>query len=264
MESAIARQRRFPEHENTTLRTLLFGAGVALLGGLLLWWSTNMPPGPGQSVVEQTGGLFIGSVALGLLWELGAKRSFRNEILATSKLGSQVDVFGLSWVGTWDDVDTGKWDDLFSGASRVDIFFAYGSTWRNTHNGRLRQLAGRSGVTLNVYLPDPTKSEVMTPLAARFGGMAAEKLADKILESARDFYALRQPNGATIQVHFFPKDSVFTVYRFDGSAVMTLYSHQVDRADVPVFICQAGGDLYDFIDDELGSIQTQSRDAPTP
>jgi len=217
-----------------------------------------MPPGPGQSVVEQTGGLFIGSVALGLLWELGAKRSFRNEILATSKLGSQVDVFGLSWVGTWDDVDTRKWDALFSGASRVDIFFAYGSTWRHTHNVRLHKLAGRSGVTLNVYLPDPTKSEVTTLLAQRFGGIAAEELRAKIFESARDFYAMRQPNGATIQVHFFRKDPVFTVYRFDGSAVMTLYSHNVGRADVPVFICQAGGDLYDFIDDELKS-SNQSR-----
>lgn len=243
---------------------MLLGVGVAVVGVLLLWWSTNLTPGPWQSVVEQTGGLLIGSVALGFLWELGAKRNFRNEILATSKLGSQVDVLGLSWAGEWDDLEIKTWDELFSGASKVDIFFAYGSTWRNSHNPRLRELVRRAGVELNVYLPDPAKDDVMTPLASRFGGMPADKLVEKITDSAADFYRLRQPNGANIQVHFFSKDSTFTIYRFDGAAVMALYSHQVDRDDVPAFVCVAGGKLYEFLDKQLSAIKAQSRVAPSP
>jgi hypothetical protein len=66
-----------------------------------------------------------------------------------------------------------------------------------------------------------------------------------------------------VSVHYHGGDPVFSCYRFDRSAILTLYSHTRGRASVPTIVCRDGGNLYDFVRDELRAIEEQSQDADT-
>lgn len=97
-------------------------------------------------------------------------------------------------------------------------------------------------------------------------GQRFSKTADEIaglIEAARTAYqSMSQPGGAEINVFYRPGDPVFTCYRFDGTAILTFYSHK-GRGGVPTLVCRAGGTLYSFVRDELDAIRDQSRAAPT-
>jgi hypothetical protein len=53
-------------------------------------------------------------------------------------------------------------------ANHVDLFFAYGRTWRTTHATPLRQLIERNGTRLRVVLPDRDDEALMRQLSAKF------------------------------------------------------------------------------------------------
>jgi hypothetical protein len=54
-------------------------------------------------------------------------------------------------------------------------------------------------------------------------------------------------------------DAVFSCYRFDSQAVLTLYSHGRERRNqVPTLVVR-GGELFDFVYNEIAAIAEQSR-----
>jgi hypothetical protein len=154
------------------------------------------------------------------------------------------------------------WDALFSGAEKVDIFVAYGRTWRNTHLPQLKEVVSNSKARLQVFLPDPQDMNTISILADRFS-MKRDDLVGAILEAKEAFLGLRVPNGGEVKVYFRKGDSVFSCYRFDNHAVVTLYTHSRQRGQVPTLVCRNGGTLYDFVRQELRAIQGQSKDAET-
>ena len=240
------------------MKTIFAALIVLALGCALLWLASRIPPGGWQSITEQTGGLLVGSVVIGLLWELAAKRSFRDDILATSKLASQIDAVGLTWAGEWSRVD---FNDLLRGTQSLEIFFAYGDTWRKNNHVNLQNLLASPGAKLKVYLPDPKVESVMTTMAARFELSKAE-LKKKIVDSAAEFSKLSTTEGGSVEVKYFPRDSTFSCYKFDSkTALMTLYSHKRERGSVPALQCEAGGTLFAFLDDQLASVDRESRTA---
>lgn len=64
-----------------------------------------------------------------------------------------------------------------------------------------------------------------------------------------------------IEVYFRKGDMVFSCYRFDNTAVVTLYTHSRARGQVPVIVCRKGGSFYDFVRRELEAIHDQSTQA---
>jgi hypothetical protein len=152
-----------------------------------------------------------------------------------------------------------EWAGLFSTVRELDIFVAYGQTWRNLHAPELAQLAQRSTATIRVFLADPDDHATVAVLAGRFA-ITPDELRARIQATKNDYAALRQPGGARIEIRYCAEDRVFSFYRFDDIAVVGLYSHARSRAtSVPVFVCSAPGDLYRFICDELAVIQERSR-----
>ena len=262
---AISSQfRERPFRRLTTLQTVLVAAVVAAIGAGLLyaggradWWS-NRPSL--QALINNLGGALIVSVALGALWELFGKRTFAREILETARTSTDVEAAGLTRIGSryLDDPD---WEHLFRTVRKLDISVAYARTWRHSNVSRLQAVAARPDARIRLYLPDPSDPKTVNLLADRFN-QTPDELVAAIMEAQREFEALRRPRGAEITVHHRRGDLLFSWYRFDGTAVLTLYSHSGERVSaVPTLVFTEGGSLYQYVRDELYAIDQQSQPA---
>lgn len=152
-----------------------------------------------------------------------------------------------------------EWDALFTDVRELDIFVAYGQTWRNLHARRLHQLAQRADARIRVFLPDPADEATMSVLADRFS-ITSMEMTRRVKATRDEYQAIRQPSGATIEVYYRIGDRVFSFYRLDHIAVVGFYSHSRNRLSaIPVLVCAAPGTLYEFVIEELQAIVAQSR-----
>jgi len=202
--------------------------------------------------------LLIVAILLGGVWELVGKRAFAREVLETARTSADIETAGVTRIGTNYLADP-DWAHLFSSVQELDIFVAYGATWRNAHLAQLNQLASQPRGRIRVFLPDPEDARTVSTLATRFG-YAEDDLRNRIEETRTSFAEMAIPNGAAIEVYFRPGDRLFSFYRFDSRAVMTLYNHTGTRATVvPTLVFERGGSLYAFIEAELRAVEKQSR-----
>jgi hypothetical protein len=212
-----------------------------------------------RAVLDDLGGVFIASVALGALWELAGKRSFAREVLDSSRVTTDVVAAGLRSIGT-NYLGDPDWERLFADVQKLDVFFAYGRTWRNSNDARLKSLAARRTSRIRVFLPDPTDSDAVCGLADRF--QMSETNLRVAIEEARDYFTdLGRAGRGSVSVFYRKGESTFSCYRFDKVAILTLYTHSRMRTQVPTIVCEDGGSLYDFIRAELRAIEEQSSPA---
>jgi hypothetical protein len=213
-----------------------------------------------RALLGQAGGLVLATGLLTVAWDLFGRRAFADEVLAKAGLSADVARAGIVRV-TNQYLAEVEWMSLFRDVSKLDIVVAYAATWRNTHRASLQQVARRSDSRIRVFLPDPDDVQTVAVLAERFSAQPADLIA-KINEAIRDFRSLTVPGGATIEVWLRAGDAVFSCYRFDSNAVLTLYSHARERrSQVPTFVV-SGGELFDFVYNEVSAIAAQSRLAP--
>jgi len=248
------------ESEVTTLTAVLIAVGLAALGALLMLWSTAISTNVTLSAfLGQIGGLLVATGGLAVAWELFGRRAFAREVLAKAKLSADVVDSGVTRI-TDQYLHDVEWADLFSGARKIDIVVAYASTWRNSHWSRLQEAASRPDGQIRVFLPDPDDQATMDNLGRRFA-MTAEAVATRVRDAASEFRSLSKPGGAKVQVFVRAGDAVFSCYRFDDRAVLTLYSHSRSRqTSVPTLVV-AGGDLFKFVRSEIDAIASQSAEA---
>lgn len=244
--------------ERTNLRTSLISGIAAVIGIVLIVLAENVTwlkirPGY-QTVVRELGGLLFASVAIALLWELGAKRAFLSELMAKAKLGEEVRAAGLVSV-TNNFPHIVDWSKLFKRVHKLDIFFAYASTWRKNNAEELRSLAQRTDVRVRIIIPDPDDDLLMTDLGRRFG-MNTDKVKEKVQEAANEFLEIftnqaGSVKGAKFELWYVSAPPVFSFYRFDHLIVFASYRHRIGRGSVPTFVIEQGGSLYEFVMDEL-------------
>ncbi|MCD5402149.1 DUF3606 domain-containing protein [candidate division NPL-UPA2 bacterium] len=242
--------------ERVNLRTLLVALIIAVFGISLLYLSAHKDWWKGyeiwQTVVQNVGGLLLVTVAITLLWELWGKRAFLDEVLAKAQLSRDITFAGIVKItdSFHHDID---WKSYFRTVNKLDIFFAYARTWRNTHVQELQEVAARENARIRVVLPDPEDDQTVHELARRFN-YTPEELRNLIKEAETHFRNLRSStsvSGAQIDIWFLPAAPHFTFYRFDRIGILALYSHRRERAPVPTFICEMGGTLYDYIRKEF-------------
>lgn len=247
----------------TTRSAIVLGMSFAIVGALLLWWSGTTQwksNEPMQAFLAQAGGLVLATGLLTVAWDLFGRRALADEVFAKAGLSADVARAGIVRV-TNQYLAEVEWTSLFHDVSKLDIVVAYGATWCNTHRASLAAVAHRSDARIRVFLPDPDDVQTIAVLAERFSTQSAD-LAAKVNEAIRDFRSLAVPGGARIEVWLHAGDAVFSCYRFDSNAVLTLYSHGRERrTQVPTFVV-GGGELFDFLYNELTSIAAQSRPAP--
>lgn len=237
--------------ERTTLRTFLLALGVCAVGIALLalahsWSFLAVHPGV-QTIVKDVGSLLVATVTLALLWELFARRAFLEELLSETKLVDELRTTGLAgisakWHGQID------WPALFNSSRSLDLFFAYGGTWRNTYIGDLRRFVEKPDTRATVVLADPDDERLLQDLGRRFNTSPAD-IRTRILRAKEEFTEVFQPavqKGRDFSIWYLPIPPVFSCYFFDGTAIITLYKHKAQRAEVPTLVVKRGGELYDF------------------
>ena len=233
-----------------------------LLGVVVLWVSgldDLKENAPLSGFLSQLGGLLLATGLITITWDLFGRRAFADEILAKAKLSTDVVDSGLIRV-TDQYLDEVEWADLFENVNKLDIVVAYANTWRNTHRARL-QAAARRGCRIRAFLPDHRDDDTMKILADRFD-MQPSDLKSKVQEAVTDLKALPAPASAPVQVYLRCGDLVFSCYRFDSRAVLTLYSHSRERrTNVPTFVTK-NGSLFTYVYAELEAIAQQSQLAP--
>jgi len=213
------RQRGTLLRERTGLRTVIYAVVFGAIGALLMWiaenWDLIASRESLRILVQQTGGLLVASVALGLLWELRGKRLLLDEVLDRMQISASLRSAGLRSAGNHylHDFD---WRHHLATARDIDFFFAYANTWRNAHVTELKALARRKGVKLRVILPDRRDPEILCPLARRFG-VTAEELDSRIAEAELFFRQIKDSAIPEVEVHVYRLAStpVYTSYRFD-------------------------------------------------
>jgi hypothetical protein len=248
--------RKLTQRESVIVALLSFGAGAFLLyvSGRDDWWSGSSGF---QLLIGQLGSLLIATTGLSLLWEWRGRQALAQEVYEQARLAADIEGAGLIRVSTQylSDVD---WRDYFAEVRHLDIFFAYGRTWRSAHFDKLQKVARQSGNRIRVVLPDPEDNDLVARLAARFA-FSIEAVQAAIREAVEEFIHLKQPDGAEIRVYFHSGDPTFSYYRFDRRAVVTLYSHSHERRLVPTFVCATGGTLYDFLRQEFDDLVEQGQ-----
>lgn len=251
---AVARLYR----ELTTLRTILTVGVIAAVAIGLLWASANVSWLQGvpelNAVVRELGALLFATATIAVLWDLVARRAFLSELLAAAKVAEDVRAAGLTAVSPTFHRGI-EWSDLFRTVRHLDIFFAYGRTWRASNNAHLGAVAKREGSRVRVVLPDPDEGISMSRLANRFS-MTDGEVKRLIEQAAADFQTIFSSGKADYSLWYVPVDPVFSFYRFDDRAVLALYTHQRQRGQVPTFVFEQGGTLYDFVRSEFEAFVT--------
>lgn len=237
--------------ERTTLRVVLVALALVVVGFFLLFLAYQGTLLGNQPILEglanSLGDLLIASVAVSMVWELAGKRAFVDELLSRVRLSSEVQNAGLTGI----TVDFNKgidWTLLFANVRKLDIFFAYAHSWRSNNHSDLLAVARRRGARVRVVLPDPDDESIVSDLARRFNSEPS-KIRENILEAEADFRQMRPSTGqrcASISLWYLQASPQLTLYRFDNVAIIALYKQRHELVDVPTFICEQGGTLYEF------------------
>lgn len=244
-----------------TWSAVVLAFAFVIAGGVALWVSGVdglKENDPLSAFLGQLGGLLLATGLITIAWDLVGRRAFADEILAKARLSTDVTASGLLQVT--DQYHELEWADLFENVNKLDIVIAYASTWRNTHRGQL-EAAARRGCRIRAFLPDYRDDTTLDILADRFG-TTRDALRQKIREAVADLKSLPAPANEPVQVYLRKGDLVFSCYRFDSRAVLTLYSHSRERRSrVPTFVVKDGS-LFTYVYDELVAIEQQSQPAP--
>ncbi|USQ80104.1 DUF2157 domain-containing protein [Ornithinimicrobium faecis] len=257
------RQSKVHARDGTNSWVILMAVGAILLALFLFWFSnTDWLAGhrAWQSTLNQVAGLVVATGLLGVAWELLGKRRFAEEVLAKARLSTDVVDAGIIRV-TDQYLDEVEWAELFDDVNKLDIVVAYGRTWRNSHAQRLQKVASRSGTRMRVFLPDPNDDDTMRVMGERFN-MTPDVVKQTVREAITDFSTYATAGQGKVEVYVRPGDAVFSCYRFDGRAVLTLYSHAKERrTSVPTLVVR-GGQLFNFVYGEIKAIKSQSQRVP--
>jgi len=243
--------------ERVTLRVIIAALIFIIIGFLLIWgmagntwtgkWRTL------QVLLEQLGGLLFVTGAITLSWELAVKRAFLAEILVKTQVSRDIALAGLLKITNrfHDDID---WRGYIEKSNKIDIFFAYGRTWRGTHEEHLKTALKNNQARIRIVLPDPNDGATVSELARRFSIDRPEDLKGRIEESVIFFKELNniaENEDGSVELWFLPECPVFSFYRFNQFGILATYKHQRGRGNVPTFVFEQGGTLYDFMRQEF-------------
>ncbi|MHA1280759.1 MAG: hypothetical protein ACTSQ8_26730 [Candidatus Helarchaeota archaeon] len=240
--------------ERVTLHLIIIAIGLIILGFSLIWSTTVIPWPCCRIFIENLGASLFVPATITLIWELKAKRLFLDEILVKTQVSRDVALAGLLKITNrfHDDIE---WRKYIEKSSKIDIFFAYGRTWRGTHEEHLKTAIRNNKARIRIVLPDPNNKDIVSDLTRRFDIDKEEDLKGRIEDAVNYFKKLKaEHEGSSVELWFLPKSPVFSFYRFDHIGILATYKHQKGRGNVPTFVFEQGGTLYDFIRQEFDAM----------
>lgn len=260
MQIVIDRQRI---SEIVSLRAALFSLLLVLAGIGFLFLSANCEGWHWpicESVFREAGAFCLVTFILALWWEVIGRRSFTDELLSKIGMARDLELAGITTVAMDFRDSRIDWKDMFSSSSRLDVWIAYGSTWRNYHLAEIEEFLRQEGNLLQIAVPDLNDTRILQTLAERFSEDPA-RLQAKIQETIREFRGLANGPGK-VRIYLAKSVPLFTFYRFSNSAVIAFYNHRKGRLSVPTLVCRKEGTLYQYIGEEFAFLASGEPLAP--
>jgi hypothetical protein len=116
---------------------------------------------------------------------------------------------------------------------------------------------GREGTSLEVFLPDLENHELMFSLEKHFDD---GPLIPALVEDAYRYFArLARDYQKPVQVRLFGRYPTYSFYRFDGRAVMAMYSNSVAKKELPAFEITMDGFLGSFLTADIEDLRRECR-----
>lgn len=247
--------------ERVNLRSALVSFVLFVSGFLLMLWAASdalwIGKATWKNLTESMGSLLLGTGLVTVAWDLFGKRAFAEELLLKASISRELAEAGIVQVTRSFQSREIEWDELFRKAVKVDLLFAGSSTWRNQHFSQLAELLDRNNVRLRVLLPDPQDSSIIAEMARRTN--KKEDVVKAGINKAIDFFcnlSKTHPN-AQVQIWLMKQAPLFSVFRFDNKIVAALYSHRRKLVEVPTIMCVEGGELFQYIMDEIEELVLQ-------
>lgn len=243
--------------ERTNLRTIVvslvlfvFGIGLLFLSEACDYISTKAWL---KAVTSNLGGLLVATISLATLWELFSKRAFFDEMLAKAGLAEDIRTLGLVGLSV-NPLKGPDFSKLIRDANKLDIFVCYANTWRANYEEDLRVLARKPNIRIRLIVPNPDNIDVMKVLAQRFGTQNGTLVSEKIkvaIEEFKNIFVGASNAKSDFSIWYHEENPVSSFYRFDNTAVVTLYKHARGRGNTPTFVAERGGSLYGYVESEV-------------
>ena len=245
------------QSEALTLRAVILSLLLILAGIAALYYSAEFEEYHWlirASIFRELGAFFLVTFILCLWWEVFGRRSFNDEILNKIGMARNLEVAGITTVAMDFRDSRIDWKTMFSSSTRLDIWIAYGTTWRNSHLPEIEQFLKNKENLIQIAIPNPNDQRIVQTLAHRFG-MEPAQLEVKIRETIREFQSLTVGEGK-VRIYLASSVPLFTFYRFNNSAVVAFYNHRKGRMSVPTFVCTKEGTLYQYIAEEFAFLSS--------
>ena len=150
-----------------------------------------------------------------------------------------------------------RFDDLIASATTMALYFIHSRRWRENHDAAIKAFLGRTDTTLEVFLPDLEDHELMFSLGKHFedGPLIPALVADAYRYFARLARDFRKP----AHVWLFGRYPTYSFYKFDGCAVIALYSNTSAKKELPAFEITADGFLATFLAADIEDLKKECR-----
>lgn len=209
-----------------------------------------------RAIVGEFASFLLVTVSIALIWEILGKQSFLEEILVKTNLSNDLILSGLIRTPPSFRKDI-VWEDYFKSIKEFDIYICRGSSWRSTNYNDLEELARDKKLNVRIILPDFESNSTVEELSKRFDE-EKEEIINSIKKAQDDFKKLfpqSEQFPAKMEMKFLPEAPVYSMYRLDNTIIVALFSHiKAYSVNVPTFICEKGGFLYDYFFEQFNNM----------
>ncbi len=150
-----------------------------------------------------------------------------------------------------------RFDELIGASASMVVYFIHSRRWRENHDAAIKGFMSREGTRLEVFLPDLENHELMFSLEKHFDD---GPLIPALVEDAYRYFArLARDYQKPVQVRLFGRYPTYSFYRFDGRAVMAMYSNSVAKKELPAFEITMDGFLGNFLAADIEDLRRECR-----
>lgn len=205
-----------------------------------------------NTTLSQIGGSLFTIGLISFVWQRYMTKAATDEVIEKTNLSHNLVSTGLAEaIGDFSEID---WKPLFNSVNkRLDLFFISAHSWTNSRKTLFDKIAEKK-VEVHIILPDIEDEDTKLALKYRFQPDGDINEIVKKIEKTRAIYERKFSNKpAHLQIWYYKKPLIFSIYRFDNVALFALNSHSAEPP-VPAFKFQnpkCEGSIYEFLDNEI-------------
>ena len=144
--------------------------------------------------------------------------------------------------------------------NELDVFVAYGYTWRNSNESALKKLSQKESANIRVFLPDIENSLVVASLANRFD-ISKDKARERLETAKKEFGCVFGQGDAEFELVEHSFTPHYTFYRMDDEAIICTYNYRGAKGEIIAVKVGEGGRYFEYLHKELAYLEDKGSTA---